>query len=228
MSKSVHPDDVLQALLKKSARSQKEANLRKLHEVCAAQYAGSKEFSLPAIGRLWEAAGGIKARALYNAPSEDYRTLIRAWSDFSGPVQVAQAPVKESRRYSFLARIEDPAVRALVQGVVIERDKLEGEVNLLKSLSTLTINRAPTLATSSSPASAPALLPANSPTISPTFLTESERAALARAISPDFLDGEGWVEAKNGAVKKENGRTIFDPGFTKAIRKVLGVAKPHA
>lgn len=227
MSKTVHPDDVLQALLKKSARSQKEANLRKLHEVCAAQYAGSKDFSLPAIGRLWEAAGGIKARALYNAPSEDYRTLIQAWSDFSGPAEASPAPVKESRRYSFLARIEDPAVRALVQGVVIERDKLEGEVNLLKSLSTLTINRAPSIATMP-PASAPALLPAlTSPATLPATLTESERAALERAISPDFLDGEGWVETKNGAVKKENGRTIFDPGFTKAIRKVLDAARPR-
>ena len=223
MSKSIHPDDVLQALLKKSARSQKEANLRKLHEVCAAQHGGSKDFSLPAIGRLWEAAGGIKALALYNAASDDYRTLIKAWADFSGPVEVSPAPVKESRRYSFLTRIEDPAVRALVQGVVIERDKLEGEVNLLKSLSTLTINRNPSLATTP-PAGAPALLPAAT---SPTTLTESERAALERAISPDFLDGEGWVETKNGAVKKENGRTIFDPGFTKAIRKVLDAARPR-
>lgn len=223
MSKSIHPDDVLQALLKKSARSQKEANLRKLHEVCAAQHGGSKDFSLPAIGRLWEAAGGIKARALYNAASEDYRTLIKAWADFSGPVEVSPATAKESRRYSFLARIEDPAVRSLVQGVVIERDKLVGEVNLLKSLSTLTINRAPSLATTP-PASAPALLPA---TTSPTTLTDSERAALERAISPDFLDGEGWVETKNGAVKKENGRTIFDPGFTKAIRKMLDAARPR-
>ncbi len=223
MSKSIHPDDVLQALLKKSARSQKETNLRKLHEVCAAQHGGSKDFSLPAIGRLWEAAGGIKARALYNAASDDYRTLIKAWADFSGPVEVSSAPAKESRRYSFLTRIEDPAVRALVQGVVIERDKLEGEVNLLKSLSTLTINRAPSLATTP-PVSAPALLPAAT---SPTTLTDSERAALERAISPDFLDGEGWVETKNGAVKKENGRTIFDPGFTKAIRKVLDAARPR-
>lgn len=223
MSNGVHPDDVLQALLKKSLRSQKEANLRKLHEVCAVQQAGSKDFSLPAIGRLWEAAGGIKARALYNAPSEDYRTLIQAWTDFSGPVEAAPAPVKESRRYGFLSRIEDPAVRALVQGIVIERDKLENEVNLLKSLSTLTINRAPSLA-ATPPASAPALLPVAT---SPAALTESERAALERAISPDFLDGEGWVESKSGAVKKENGRTIFDPGFTKAIRKVLDSAKPR-
>lgn len=223
MSKSVHPDSVLQALLKKSTRSQKEANLRKLHEVCAAQHAGSKDFSLPAIGRLWEAAGGIKARALYNAASDDYRTLIKAWADFSGPVELPATPAKESRRYSFLARIEDPAVRALVQGVVIERDKLEGEVNLLKSLSTLTINRAPALATAP-PVSAVALLPGATPSAA---LTGSERAALERAISPDFLDGEGWVETKNGAVKKENGRTIFDPGFTKAIRKVLDAARPR-
>jgi hypothetical protein len=222
MSKSVHPDDVLQALLKKSARSQKEANLHKLHEVCAAQHAGSKDFSLRAVGRLWEVAGGIKARALYNAASDDYRTLIKSWTDFSGPVEVLPTPGKESRRYSFLTRIEDPAVRALVQGVVIERDKLEGEVNLLKSL-TLTINRAPSLATPP-PAIALTLLPAAT---SPATLTESERAALKRAISPDFLDGEGWVETKNGAVKKENGRTIFDPGFTKAIRKVLDAARPR-
>lgn len=223
MSKDILPNDVLQALLKKSSRSQKEANLRKLHEVCAVQHAGSKDFTVPTIGRLWETAGGIKARALYNAASDDYRTLIKAWTDFSGPVKVLPTPDKESRRYGFLARIEDPAVRALVQGVVIERDKLEGEVNLLKSLSTITINRAPALPTPPA-ASAPALHPAPVPSAS---LTVSERAALERAISPDFLDGEGWVEANNGAVKKENGRTIFDPGFTKAIRKVLDAARPR-
>lgn len=223
MTKDIHPDAVLKALLSNSMRSQKEGNLRKLHEVCAAQYAGSKDFALAAIGRLWEISGGIKARALYNAASEDYRTLINAWKDFSGPVESSAAPARENRRYGFLSRIEDPAVRALVQGIVIERDRFEGEVNLLKSLSSLTINKAPVLA-ATAVASAPSSLAAQGLGL---VLTESERSALARAISPAFLDEEGWVEAKNGAVKKENGRTIFDPGFTKAIRKVLDAGKPR-
>lgn len=216
MSKAAHPDEVLSALLTKATRSQKAINLRKLHDVCAAQHGGAKDFSLPSIGKLWETAGGIKARALYNAPSEDYRTLIKAWQDFSGPAKVAAAPKAGSRRYPYLSQIEDPAVRALVQAGLIERDKFEAEIKLLKALTTLEIDRRPV----PSPAgiSSPIVVVESTDFLR---LTESERLALERAVSPDFLAEEGWSETSSGSVKMQNGRTIFDHGFTKAIRKVL-------
>ncbi len=211
-----HPDDVLDALLQGCTREQKRQNLRRLHELCAAQYAGSKDFSLPVVGKLWEAAGGIKARALYNAPSEDYRTLIQAWEKHAGPVEVRAAEPKGKASHDFVARIDDPAIRALVQGALIERDKLQAEVNLLKSLTHLTLDRSPSLP-SPAPSNAPALaLP--SPRQS---LTPSEREALERAVSVDFLSDQGWSEGRSGEVLNEKGRRIFEPGFTRAIRKVL-------
>ncbi|MBN8504487.1 MAG: alpha/beta hydrolase [Burkholderiales bacterium] len=213
---ATHPDDVLDALLQGCAREQKRQNLRRLHELCAAQHAGSKDFSLPVIGKLWEAAGGIKARALYNAPSEDYRTLIQAWETHAGPVEVRAVEPKGKASHSFLTRIDDPAIRALVQGALIERDKLQAEVNLLKSLTQLNLDRSPAL---------PNPVPSHSPMLAPpdstAKLTPSEREALERAISSDFLSDQGWSEGRSGEVMNEKGRRIFESGFTRAIRKVL-------
>ena len=207
-----HPDDVLDALLQGCTREQK----RRIHELCAAQHAGSKDFSLSAVGKLWEAAGGIKARALYNAPSEDYRTLIQAWERHAGPIEVRAVEPKGKASHDFVARIDDPAIRALVQGALIERDKLQAEVNLLKSLTHLKLDRSPSLP-SPTPSSSPALAP---PSPSPG-LTPSEREALERAVSVDFLSDQGWSEGRSGEVLNEKGRRIFEPGFTRAIRKVL-------
>ena len=49
----IHPDAVLASLLDKGGRSNRRANLAKMHELCRRQHAaGSRDFSLPAIGRL--------------------------------------------------------------------------------------------------------------------------------------------------------------------------------
>lgn len=217
MSKRVpHPDDVLAALLQGCTREQKRENLRGLHDLCAAQHAGSKDFSFPVIGKLWEATGGIKARALYNAPSEDYRTLIQAWEKHSGPVEVRVAEPRTKASHDFIARIDDPAIRALVQGALIERDKLQAEVNLLKSLTQLNLDRSPAL-----PGPAPLAAPLLAPAASAPELKPSEREALERAVSPEFLSDQGWTEGRSGEVLNDKGRRLFEPGFTRAIRKVL-------
>lgn len=218
---AVHPDDVLEALIAGCTRQQKVQNLKLLHALCGAQHSGSKDFSLAVIGRLWEAGGGIKARALYNAPSDDYRTLIKAWEAYSGPAVKAAKPSGQVAASStpFLARIEDPAVRALAHAALIERDKLRAEVNLLKSLTVLNLDRAPALASPAS-RSKTGVLAVGSGTSA--ALTPSERDALERAISPLFLSDQGWSEGANGEVQNERGRRIFEAGFVRAIRKVLG------
>nr|WP_311528082.1 gamma-mobile-trio protein GmtX [uncultured Ralstonia sp.] len=49
----IHPDAVLESLLAKGGRSNRRANLAKMHELCCKQHAaGSRDFSLPTIGRL--------------------------------------------------------------------------------------------------------------------------------------------------------------------------------
>ena len=46
----------------------------------ARQHQTSKDFSISALGRVCEAEGVMKGRALYNAASADYVRLIEAWS----------------------------------------------------------------------------------------------------------------------------------------------------
>ncbi len=82
----IHPDAVLESLLAKAERSNRRNNLTRMHELCRKQHeAGSRDFSLSAIGRLAEAEGIMKGRALYNARSADYKALIEAWGAFAGP-----------------------------------------------------------------------------------------------------------------------------------------------
>lgn len=213
-----HPDDVFNALVEGCSREQKRINLKRLHDLCAAQHAGTKDFSLPVIGKLWEATGGIKARALYNAPSEDYRTLIKAWEQFSGPVKPRTDEAKLKASHEFIARIDDPAIRALVHRALIDRDRLRAEVNLLKSLTHINLDHSP-----STPDIVVTPPPDDLSSQVPTLvLTPSEREALERAISADFLSDQGWTEGRSGEVLNDKGRRLFEPGFTRAIRKVLG------
>lgn len=78
----IHPDVVLEALLAKGGRSQRLGNLQKVHDICRRQHSGSKDFSTSAIGRICEAEGVLKGRALYNAASADYVSLISAWAAY--------------------------------------------------------------------------------------------------------------------------------------------------
>lgn len=52
-------------------------------------------------------------------------------------------------------------------------------------------------------------------------LTPSEREALQKAISPNYSEDRGLREGSHGETVNERGRTVFEVGFTRAIRKVL-------
>jgi hypothetical protein len=104
---SIHPNAVLESLLAKGGRSNRRANLVKMHDLCRRQHeAGSRDFALPTVGRLAEAEGIMKGRALYNAQSADYKALIEAWAAYSGPP--APKPAKMLASHEYLMRIEDP------------------------------------------------------------------------------------------------------------------------
>lgn len=213
----IHPDAVLESLLAKGGRSNRRDNLAKMHELCRKQYeAGSRELSLSAIGRLVEAAGIMKRRALYNAPSADYRTLIEAWAAYAGPA--APKPPKTLASHEYLLRIEDPAIRSIMQAIIAERDKLKAQLNVLKANTQVTVDRRPLGATiASSPGSQPlAVL-----TLS-AQLTPSEREALQKAVSAEYLEERGLKEGSHGEIVNERGRTVFEVGFARAVRKVLG------
>ena len=214
---NIHPDAVLASLLEKGGRSNRRANLAKMHELCRRQHAtGSRDFSLPTIGRLAEAEGILKGRALYNAPSADYRALIQAWATYAGPA--APKPQKTLASHEYLMRIEDPAIRSIMQAIIAERDKLKAQLNVLKANTQVTVDRRPLGATVSA---APGVPPVAVLALS-AQLTPSEREALQKAVSADYLEERGFKEGSHGEIVNERGRVVFEVGFVRAIRKVLG------
>jgi hypothetical protein len=217
---SVHPDAVLESLLSKGGRAQRLRNLKAVNETCRKHHeGGQRDFSIPVIGKLCENADLLKARSLYNAQSSDYVALIVAWAAYSGP-SVPTGPkapnVLASNEY--LMRIEDPAIRAIMQATIVERDKLKAQINTIKANARVVVDRRPLGANVvTAPGSRPAVV-----LTTEAQLTDSERKALRIAISREFFEDHGWQEAAHGEVVTESGRTIFDPGFTTAIRKILG------
>ena len=120
----------------------------------------------------------------------------------------------------WLLQIDNPAVRSLVQSVVKERDMLMAQLNSLKSKEISTIDRRPFGAN----------VVANSKGTTTVLeisaqLTGSEREALEAAISPAFLSGQEWHEAERGAIQKDSGAPLYQPGYTDAIRRILGRPK---
>lgn len=220
---SIHPDEVLSAMLEKGPRSQKAANLKALHEICAAQHSlknqAVRDFSLSAIGRACVEKGIFEqARVLYNAASADYVALIKAWAAFSGTssIKPPKKGVTPPAGHAYLMRIEDPAVRSIMQSIIVERDKLKAQVTLLKSQSQVVVNQRPLGAT---------IAPGNEgvPAIEiGSQLTDSERDALRHAISKNLLSEEGWVLGQDGEINTTHGRPLFQPGFATAIRKIIG------
>lgn len=214
---NIHPDAVLKSLLDKAERSNRRNNLTRMHELCRKHHeVGSRDFSLSAIGRLVEAEGIMKGRALYNAQSADYKALIEAWAAYVGPP--APKTPKTLASHDYLMRIEDPAIRSIMQAIIAERDKLKAQLNVLKANTQVTVDRRPLGATVSS---APGAQPVAVLSLS-AQLTPSEREALQKAVSAAYLEERGLKEGSHGEIVNERGRTVFEVGFARAIRKVLG------
>jgi len=215
----IHPGAVLESMVAKAERSNRRSNLRRIHELCRKQHeAGARDFSLSAIGRLAEDEGIMKGRALYNAPSADYRALIEAWAAYAGPP--APKPLKTLANHEYLLRIDDPAIRSIMQAIIVERDKLKAQLNVLKANTRVTVDRRPhDPMTAAEPGKQ--LMAVLAP---PAQLTPSEREALQKAVSSDYLSDRGLREGSHGEITTERGRTMFEVGFARAIRKLLAVA----
>ncbi len=215
---TLHPDEVLNTL-KSDARPQKQRNLDIVHTVCQELHKlGSRDFSLATVGRMSEERSGMSRNALYNKTSEDFRTLIDAWRKFAGETTKRQtAPLKPLAEDDLLRRIDDPALRALLGGIVAERNRLRGEVNLLRANANVVIDRR-TL-----PGHVHVMPEGQVMQVLPVLahLTDSEIAALTKVVSPAFLIQEGWQEGPDGQIINANGRTLFDVGFANAIRKSI-------
>lgn len=216
---TMHPDDMLNALIEKGVRSDKEKKLRGLHHLCAEQYKrpkAARDFSLSGIAHLAEQKGLFKFRSIYNALNKDYRALVNAWASYSGPVVKVdrpQVPKGQAKYEDLLLKIPDPAVRASCQLAFVQRDNYKHQLDMLKSVQNTTIR----IGSGASQVIEPA-----------AQLTDSERNALTQAISPDELRRNGWIEGRAGAIVDGNGDFVFNPGFGTAIRRILGIVESSA
>ena len=215
---AIPPDQVLERL-KSGVPPQKQRNLDIIHAVCRELHQlGSRDFSLATVGRVSEERHGMSRNALYNKASEDFRTLIAAWSAFAGePAKKLPSPLKPLAEDDLLRRIDDPALRSLFGGIIAERNRLRGEVNLLKRNASVVIDRR-TLPGHAHVTPDGQVMQVLSPRAN---LTESEIAALHKAISPEFLAQEGWREGRHGEIVNAKGRSLFDIRFANAVRKLL-------
>jgi len=210
--------DQLLMTLKAGARPQKQHNLEIMHQVCAQLHQlGSKDFSLATVGKMSEERGGLSKRALYNTTSDDFKVLIRAWAGVVSE-KTSKSKPRESNTSDneLLRKISDPALRALLGGIIAERDRLRGEVKVLKEHANVVIDKR--------------VLPGHAHVtpkgqvvqiLEGTGLSDTEKKALAQAVSPEFLQQEGWTQGENGEIFNSRGRRLFEIGFANAIRKLL-------
>jgi hypothetical protein len=216
----VHPDEVLQALLAKGNRRDKEQKLRRLHELCSIEYGRrsqvTRDLSLANMSRAAERDGIFKARTIYNKQSEDYVTVVKAWDAYNGPKEskLIKHQVPAVEKYAFLKKINDPAIRGLCQMGLIERDKLRAELNMLKSQTQVIVDMRP-LGAQLTGGDNVAVIELSAQ------LTNSEQNALAAAINPEILSKKKWTLGETGEVIDERGRFVFDPGFATGIAKIV-------
>ncbi|WP_293406452.1 gamma-mobile-trio protein GmtX [Polaromonas sp.] len=217
---SVHPDEVLKAILERGCRKDKEAKLRRLHEICLTEYnrhtQGARDLSVANIARIAEANNLFKQKTVWNIQSKDYFTLIRAWEAFNGPKsQLAGKRIAApENKYAFLEKITDPAVRSLCQLAIGERDKLRAEINMLKSTTKWYVDMRPK-------SEGPIVHGVQSVLV----LTDSELKAIAKAIDSKSIATRGWIATDTGAILDDRRRSIFEPGYITGIAKVLQHAK---
>lgn len=203
-----HPKTTYERLRSAGGRSVKLETLEKIQLLCIELFeAGERDFSLASMSHRL-AGRNIIGRAIYNPPSAAYRELLDAWRRHAGPVP-AKEKVPPSEQAALL-RIPDPAIRAWVQTIIIERTKFRRERDTLLKNNSFVLDRRPKLANQGA-------LERGAP------LTPQERSALEAAISPAFFSQFGWEEAPYGEVVQRNGRTVFQPGFITGLRKLLGI-----
>jgi len=215
MTVTIHPEELI-AQLSESASTRKKRSLEIIHNICKEQYGrGSKDFSIPTIGRLSAEEKGPSIQTIRNKEGGDYKALMQCWANYAnGTTKKTKAKQENTTLDEMLAGISDPTIRALVGVVLAENRKLKSENSLLKQQTKLTIDMRPP---------ARPLLNANEntealPQIS--SLLPSEITALENAISVEFLKDWGFTTDDQGRIKYKS-RTMYKAGYVTAIKKIL-------
>ena len=215
--------DIILADLKDGKAARTQQSLDKLNGILQT-YAksGQRDFSITQIGRI-SVESGLGYEALRATRNKHYRDLIEAWAqkcktDTKKPL----APHSRSKAIptdnALLERIPDVAVRALFGQIIAERNRYRNEVNLLKQHANIIIDKRPVRQFDVAEDPTVQVLPAFS-----NILTESEKKALAYAISDKCMEAHGWQTTQAGQVKDmEYNTEIFPRGFITGLRKILG------
>ena len=210
----MHPDDLLDQL-KTTASLRKQKTLELIHEVCREQYErGSKDYSVATIARIAADRGGPSKGAIHNATGDDYKGLIKAWAEHTGGVTRKVRQVSENPYAALIDKIENPALRSMMNGILAENRQMRREITLLKAEGNRVIDMRPQ---SKEPSETVQILPASH------GLYPTEIEALRHAVSARLLEDEGWTTDSEGRVVTETGRALYKPGYVSAIRKILGV-----
>jgi hypothetical protein len=210
----MHPDDLLEQL-KKTATPRKQRTLDIIFEVCREQYdRGSKDFSVATIARIAAERGGPSKGAIHNTTGDDYKGLIKAWAEHTGGVTRKVRQVSENPYSALIDKIENPALRSMMNSILAENRQMRREITLLKAEGNRVIDMRPQ---STEPRETVQILPASH------GLYPTEMEALRHAVSDRLLKDEGWTTDSEGRVVTETGRALYKPGYVSAIRKILGV-----
>lgn len=216
--------DIILADLKDGKVPRTQQALDKLNSILK-YYAGSgqRDFSITQIGRVSAAEGGPGYEALRATRNKHYRDLIEAWAQkCQTSTKKPLAPSSRSNSIptdnKLLERIPDVAVRALFGQIIAERNRYRNEVNLLKQHANIIIDKRPVRQVDVAAEQTVQVLPAFS-----KVLNETEKKALAYAISDECMEAHGWQSTQAGQVKDiVYNSEIFPRGFVTGLRKILG------
>ena len=136
--------------------------------------------------------------------------------DFS-ITQIGRVSAAESGPgYEALRATRNVHYRTLIEAWA--RNRYRKEVNLLKQHANITIDKRPVRQFDASAESSIEVLPSLS-----GVLTESEKKALAYAISDECMEKNGWQCTQAGQVKEmEYNNEVLPRGFVTGLRKLLG------
>lgn len=208
----------------KSNKSQRtKDSLDKLNKVLEARFnAGEKDYCIATIGKASHEAGGVRTVSIRNKSGEHYQQLIDAWATKANTT-MKKPPMPQSRLLDIpsdmdiLKRVDDPALRAVLGQIIAERNRLKVENRILKQNAEIVVDIRPNQAIYVDPAHQRIeVLPGLD-----GLLLPSEIKALEDAINQVKMAQRGWTVSRLGAVKDENGCTLFKIGFVPAIQKVL-------